>query len=105
MDTNFLYVTTETLKEAQLISRAAVKEGLAACANILGEIDSIYLWEGELKENKETAFFLKTSKKSLNKLIDLIKNLHSYDCPCILVNNIDGGDKNFLNWINQQTKC
>ena len=104
LEVNFLYVTTETLQEAQLISRAAVKQGLAACANILGEIDSIYLWDGELRENKETAFFLKTSNRRLNKLIDLIKKLHSYECPCILVNNIVGGNKNFLNWIDQQTK-
>ena len=101
---NLLYTTTQTREEARRISSAVVSEGLAACANIIGGIESIYFWDGCVREEAEIGFFLKTSAVTVKPLIDRIKELHSYECPCIIVQNISEGNPDFINWVCEQTK-
>ena len=103
MDTYFVYVTAAGEAEAMMISRTVVEERLAACANLLGSIQSIYWWEGKVCEGQEVALVLKTSGTRKDKLIERIKQLHSYDCPAIACLPIEGGNSDFLNWIWQET--
>ena len=98
-----IYITTNSKKEAMEIARTTVKEKLAACANILGEVSSVYTWNGEITEEKETALLLKTSNKLVMKLTERVKALHSYDCPCITALNIVDGNADYLTWIKQET--
>ena len=100
---SLLYVTTSTNEEAQKIARSVVVERLAACANILGDISSIYLWQSEVCESSETALILKTSPKLVSSLTRRIKELHSYDCPCIAVLEIVDGNHDYIKWIEQET--
>jgi periplasmic divalent cation tolerance protein len=99
-----VYVTTGTLEEAQKIARSVVVERLAACANILGSISSVYLWNGEVCESSETAFMLKTRPELITPLIEHIKELHSYDCPSISVLSIVGGNLDYIKWIEKETR-
>ena len=103
MDTFFVYVTAVDATEAELIARTVVGERLAACANLLGAIKSIYWWNGEVCEGEEVALVLKTSAERKSGLIDRIKQLHSYDCPCIVCLPIADGNPDFLNWVGQET--
>jgi len=48
----FVYVTTGNREEALSIARAAVGERLAACANILGDMISVFRWEGAVQEDE-----------------------------------------------------
>ena len=95
----WVYVTVENEAEAKLIARTVVEERLAACANLLGGIHSVYWWEGKLCEGAEVALVLKTSAARKAELIDRIKQLHSYDCPCIVCLPIADGNPDFLGWI------
>jgi periplasmic divalent cation tolerance protein len=81
-----------------------VVERLAACANILGSISSVYLWNGEVCESSETAFMLKTRPELITPLIEHIKELHSYDCPSISVLSIVGGNLDYIKWIEKETR-
>ena len=97
-----VYVTTSSEKEATNIAELVVKGRLAACANILGKSTSIYNWEGELKTEIETVLLLKTTTEKLDPLIKRLKQIHSYECPCIIAMGIQQGNTDFLNWIAEE---
>ena len=98
-----VYVTTGTQEEARDIARTIINEGLVACVNILGNVSSIYRWDGEIKEDIETALLIKTRRELTTKLTDRIKELHSYDCPCVTVMNIENGNLDYIAWIEEKT--
>ncbi len=104
MSAFFVYVTAADEAEAEGIARTVVGERLAACANLLGAVKSVYWWEGEVCDGEEVVLVLKTSGKRKAELIDRIKQLHSYDCPCIVCLPITDGNPGFLDWINRETE-
>jgi periplasmic divalent cation tolerance protein len=101
----FVYVTCASKKEAEKIGRAVVKEKLAACANILAPIQSIYGVKGTLKQAKEVPLLLKTHEARFAKLAKRITALHSYDMPCIAGLKPEKMNDSFAGWILQQTKA
>lgn len=103
METHLVYVTARDAAEAKMIARAVVGERLAACANILGGIESVYWWQGKVCDGSEVALILKTTAERQPDLIDRIKELHSYECPCVVCLPIADGNRDFLNWIAAET--
>lgn len=101
MDCRFVYMTCSTAEEARLIGRALVQEHIAACVNILGDIESIYEWQGELCEECEVAMIAKTTATRMPALIVRVKELHSYDCPCIIGLPIGEGHQPYLDWLSE----
>jgi len=99
--TKLIYVTTPTREEAGKIAETVVTEKLAACANIFDRVTSIFHWNGKLCRENETVLILKTTGKRAEELSARIKQLHSYDCPCIVALPIEGGNPRFLNWVQQ----
>lgn len=101
MHTEFvtLFVTCGTTEEARHIGKMLVHENLAACANVLGAASSIYQWEGRVMEESEVLLFLKTAKPLMEKATARVKEMHSYDTPCITAWPIVGGDEDYLNWL------
>ena len=104
MNVFFVYVTARDNPEAELIARTVVQERLAACANILGAIQSVYWWEGKLCDGQEVALVLKTSEDRKAELIARIKALHSYECPAIVCLPIADGNSDYLAWIAEETR-
>lgn len=100
----WLYVTTSGPVEAETIARTLVGERLVACANVLGEARSFYWWNGAVEEANETVLVLKTKRTLADAVTQRIKALHSYDCPCVVALDIDGGNADFLNWIIKETR-
>ncbi|MGD9638436.1 MAG: divalent-cation tolerance protein CutA [Alphaproteobacteria bacterium] len=98
-----VYITASTKDEAVIIAQNLVAKKLVSCANILGDITSIYRWRNEIKNDKETAMIVKTKKTLLSDVLDEVKRHHSYECPCIISLPINGGSEDFLNWIGQET--
>ena len=103
MKAAWLYMTAETRDEAQAIGRTLVEERLVACANILGPMDSVYWWEGAVKSEAEVAFIVKTRATLVDKVVARVTEMHSYDCPCIVALPIEGGNPDYLAWIEAQT--
>ena len=104
LDVRLIYVTTRDQNEADRIANALVVERLAACANILGLIKSIYVWQGKLEVGSEVAVLLKTTQQHVAAVIDRIKALHSYECPAILVVPVLGGNADFLQWVEAEVQ-
>ena len=104
MSQHLVYVTAATAEEARAIAKTIVSERLAACANILGAMESVYWWDGAVLSEPEVSFILKTKSELLERLIARVKALHSYDCPCVLSYAITGGNPDFLDWIVKETR-
>lgn len=104
MGINFIYMTAGNKEEAKKIGKALVAAKLAACVNILNNMNSIYMWEGELQDDAEVVLIAKTTEACVPQLVEKVKSLHSYDCPCIVSLPVLGGHKPFLNWIGEEVK-
>ena len=98
-----VYVTAADAAEADRIGRAVVVERLAACANVLPAMRSIYWWEGAVTEGNEAVLILKTTAARLAALMARVKALHSYDCPCIEAWPVADGNPDYLAWVARET--
>lgn len=104
MVVNLIYITTENKVEAERIGQALVEERLAACANILDGMRSIYHWEGKLVTDTETVLIAKTTDNKVTALTERVKALHNYDCPCVVALPIFGGNSAFLKWVAEEVQ-
>ncbi len=99
MDINFIYITAGSKDEARAIGRELVQSRLAACVNILDNMNSLYWWEGKVQDDQEVVLIAKTTAGNVPQLIETVKSRHSYECPCIVSLPVSGGDPAFLEWI------
>ena len=84
---------------ARRISNQLVAEKLAACANILPGVESIYCWKGKLERGNETLVFFKLSEDRQSAFQDKLRSLHPYEVPEIICINIDNGLPDYLRWV------
>ncbi|MFO7264754.1 MAG: divalent-cation tolerance protein CutA [Limnochordales bacterium] len=96
-----VYITTPTAEEAQRLGRILVEQKLAACANIVPAIRSIYRWQGEIVEDGEALLLIKTTREAVEALIDCVKQNHSYTVPCITAFPIAQGNPDYLRWLEE----
>ncbi len=99
-----IFVTASNSEEAQKIADKLIESKLAACANIIDNIKSVFWWEGKPDSANETLLIIKSKKSKLSKIIQLVKSLHSYKVPEIIALPIVAGDKNYLNWIDDSLR-
>ncbi len=99
MNIDFIYMTAGSKEEAATIGRELVSSGLAACVNILDRMNSIYRWQGEIHEDMEVVMIAKTVRDRTPEVIEKVKAMHSYDCPCIVCLPITTGHQPYLDWI------
>ncbi|MBW1813394.1 MAG: divalent-cation tolerance protein CutA [Deltaproteobacteria bacterium] len=104
MKINLVYMTAGTAEEAESIGKELVSSGLAACVNIIENMKSIYFWEGELQKDAEVVLIAKTIESNVSSLIEKVKLLHSYDCPCVISLPVLDGNKSFMDWIEDSVK-
>ncbi len=102
-DAMVVFVTCGSEDEALKIARALVDERLAACANLVSPIRSIYRWEGKVWDEKEWLLTIKTERGKYQKLEERVKSLHSYSVPEIIAIPITEGSSSYLRWIGEMT--
>ena len=100
---SIIYVTIGSVDEAQKIAHALVEEKLAACVHIIPKIESVYRWKGKIEEANESVLLVKTTEKHVERTIQTIRNLHSYEVPEILVLPPVGGLKEYLAYVEDET--
>lgn len=98
-----IYVTAGSRDEAISIGRALVEARLAACANILPSITSLYRWDDAIQEDEEVGFIIKTRPELVPAVTARVTELHSYECPCVIALPITDGNPSFLDWIVKET--
>lgn len=99
----FVYVTCPDLELARKISQAVVNERLAACTNILPQMESHYRWQGKVETSQEVVLIIKTTPHHYAAIEERVRALHSYDLPCILALPISKGLPEYLTWIEAET--
>ena len=96
-------VTAGDADEAARLGRTLVEERLAACANVVGPIRSIYRWEGKVEDAPEHLLLLKARAADLAVVDARVRALHSYDVPEVLALPVAGGSAAYLAWLAQAT--
>ena len=93
-------LTTESSKKNALrVAKLLIKNKLAACVSIK-QIFSIYMWDKEIKENKEFEITIKSKPEFKDILIDFLHKISSYDVPQIIYKKVDSEMKYYA-WLNQ----
>jgi periplasmic divalent cation tolerance protein len=102
-NTLIIFVMAGKKKEAEAIARTLVSEQLAACANIVGPVHSIYRWRGAVEEAREHWIMIKTRKTLYPSVERRVRELHDYDVPEILAVTPFAGSAAYLEWIADST--
>ena len=92
-------MTAPTVEVARELAGEVVGERLAACANVLPGLTSIYRWEGEVKHEGEVLVILKTTAGAVEQLRARIVELHPYDVPEVVVLSVEAGHEPYLAWV------
>jgi len=93
-------VTTSSKEEAYKIVRSLLDQRLIACANVLGPVESQFLWKGKIDKASEFLVFMKSSAKLFARLSQTVKEMHSYKVPETLALPIVKGSRPYLEWLN-----
>jgi periplasmic divalent cation tolerance protein len=81
------------------LAETLVRERLAACVNLLPEMESVYSWKGNIEHDRERQVIVKTTAARLDDLAARIASLHPYEVPELLVVKVDAGGKGYLKWM------
>jgi periplasmic divalent cation tolerance protein len=95
--------TAPDTEMATRLARKLVEERLAACVNVLPGVQSIYRWEGTVKQDSEVLLLIKSRTGLMDALAARIKDLHSYEVPEVLVLSVSGGSVQYLDWVETET--
>jgi periplasmic divalent cation tolerance protein len=98
-------MTASRREEALEIGRALVNERLVACVNVLDGMTSLYWWKGEVQEESEAVLVAKTLSDRVPRVISRIREMHSYECPCVVALPIVQGNAPFLEWIGNEVNA
>ena len=99
-----IYVTASDEEEAIAIGDLILKERLAACSNVISNMKTSYWWNGSLEKDNEAILILKTLETNIDGIISRIKEVHSYDNPCIIALPVIKASDDYLKWIKDEIK-
>ena len=105
-DVEFVQVATtlDAVEAAEALAASAVQARLAACAQAEGPVTSVYWWDGAVQADKEWRVTFKTTAALADRLIEHIVREHSYDVPEVVVTPVIGGHKDYLEWVQSETR-
>src|ERR1700740_1264201 len=103
-DKRLVLTTCGSFEEARSIAHALVERRLAACVNIVPQIESVYRWQGKIESATEWLLIIKTQASKFPEVCATIKSLHSYDLPeCIMI-EVDAGSQPYLDWVKENSE-
>jgi periplasmic divalent cation tolerance protein len=94
-------ITAPTNEEAIRLADMLVGAHLAACVQILPEMESVYRWQGKIERQPEILLIAKTTREKFEELDREVRALHSYDTPEIVALPIVAGSAAYLEWLNE----
>ena len=99
-----VFITAGQDGEAERIADALVAQKKAACVNIIPKINSIFRWQGKTDSADEALLIAKTKASLLDEVVRIVKELHSYEVPEVIAIPIVGGNQDYLDWIDRETR-
>lgn len=94
-----IVLVTAPVDVAEGLSGRLLKMRLIACANLIGPVRSVYVWEGETQAEEEMLMVLKTPKHKVAALTEAVSELHPYDVPEVLEVDVASGLSAYLAWV------
>jgi len=103
-DKRLVLSTAGAEDEARKIAHHLVEHQLAACVNIVPQIESIYRWQGKVESSREWLLVIKTTVDRFAAVRAAIRELHSYDLPECIAIAVDDGSSEYFEWIEQAVR-
>ncbi|MCA1943880.1 MAG: divalent-cation tolerance protein CutA [Desulfovibrio sp.] len=103
MEARLLYITAPSMDEARSLGRRLLERRLCACVNMLPGMHAMYWWQDAIEESEEVVMLCKTTMGKVQSCIEAVRELHSYDIPCVVALPILAGNPDFLQWIEDET--
>jgi periplasmic divalent cation tolerance protein len=103
-DKRIVLTTAGSEDEARKIARHLVEQKLAACVNIIPQIESIYRWQDKVESARESLLLIKTTAEGFAAVRDAIRELHSYELPECVVIAVEEGSAEYLEWLADSVK-
>lgn len=95
-------MTAPGADSAEAVTRALVEERLVACGNIIPGAVSVYRWKGEIHRDEEVVAVLKTTRSLLPRVLERAAELHPYDVPELLGQEVVDGAPAYLAWVRDE---
>jgi periplasmic divalent cation tolerance protein len=103
-DKRVVVTTCGSLEEARHIARGVIEQRLAACVNIVPQVESIFRWKGEVETSNESLLVIKTTAGMFERLRAALKELHSYEVPECIELTVTNGSEAYLDWIGESVR-
>jgi periplasmic divalent cation tolerance protein len=103
-DKRVVLTTCGSIEEARSIAHALVDRQLAACVNIVPQIESVYRWQGEVETGAEWLLVIKTTQEVCERVRETLSELHSYELPECIEIGIEDGSAAYLDWIGESVR-
>lgn len=99
-----VFTTLPSAEAAADLAKAVVGEKLAACANLLPAVRSIYRWQGRVQDESEVLVLFKTRQEHFERLKARLLELHPYEIPEVLAVPVEQGYQPYLDWLSLETR-
>ena len=99
-----VFMTAASGEEAARLADMLSGAHLAACVQILPEMESVYRWQGKIERQAETLLLAKTTRSKFEELEREVRALHSYETPEIIALPILAGSTPYLEWLSAGVK-
>jgi periplasmic divalent cation tolerance protein len=104
-DAIVVFMTAANREEAAQLAEMLLAERLAACVQVLPELESVYRWQGQIERQKEVLLIAKTTKSKFEELEREVRAIHSYETPEIVALPLVAGSSPYLEWLNSSVNA
>ncbi|MEK6280973.1 MAG: divalent-cation tolerance protein CutA [Acidobacteriota bacterium] len=99
-----VFMTAPSREEAGRLAQMMVRERLAACVQILPEMESVYRWQDQIEQQREVLIIAKTTKSRFEELEVRVRASHSYETPEIVALHLIAGSPPYLEWLSSSVE-
>lgn len=96
------YITAKDVEEAKRLARKLLESRLVACVNVFSGVYSSFWWQDRIEQTEEAVIIAKSLETHRDSICELVKESHSYECPCVVFFQMDGGNQPYLDWIRNE---
>ena len=91
-------------EEARQIGTQLLQLQVAACVNLIPQVESVFRWKGEIQSESEVLALIKTTRDNYQEIEARIQELHPYDIPAVISVPVEKGASAYLNWVSEVTR-
>jgi len=99
-----VFVTCPTVASAKQLAKTLVHKRLAACVNIVPNVQSLFWWEGRVDQAREALLLIKTTTRRFASLRQAVRALHPYEVPEVIAIPIQRAHQPYLRWITESLR-